>query len=117
MRSEAKTIDEYIAQLETNRKEAIESLKSIILKHSPDINQSMDFGMPVFRFGDGKFDFVALASQKQYMSLYVNPEVLAKHKSKFKGFNLGKSCIRFRRLDQLSMEDIDLLLKDALVVS
>jgi uncharacterized protein YdhG (YjbR/CyaY superfamily) len=116
MRSEAKTIDAYIGDLEPNRRETIESLRSIILKHTPDINQSMDFGMPVFRFGDGKFDFVALASQKQYMSLYVNPEVLAKHKSKFKGLNLGKSCIRFRRLDQLSLEDIELLLRDALLI-
>jgi len=117
MRSESKTIDEYIAELEPIRREAIEGLRSMILKHTPDIDQSMDFGMPVFRFGDGKFDFVALASQKQYMSLYVKPEVLAKHKSKFKGLNLGKSCIRFRRLDQLALEDIELLLEEALVVS
>lgn len=51
------------------------------------------------------------------MSFDVNPEVFATRKSKFKGLNLGKSCIRFRGLDQLSMEDIDLLLKDALAVS
>ncbi|MHA2378905.1 MAG: iron chaperone [Candidatus Thorarchaeota archaeon] len=117
MRSEAKTIDEYITELEPTRRESIDGLRSMILKHAPDIDQSMDLGMPVFRFGDGKFDFVALASQEQYMSFYVNPEVLAKHKSKFKGVNLGKSCVRFRRLGQLSLEDIELLLKDALEVS
>lgn len=57
----------------------------------------------------------ALASQKQYMSLYLNnvygdPEMEAGFREKYaasgKKLNMGKSCVRFRRLDDLALDVI-----------
>lgn len=43
-----------------------------------------------------------LAAQKQFVSLYVDPKILDKHPDAFPGVNCGKSCIRFKKLNQIN---------------
>ena len=47
----------------------------------------------------------------RYVSLYVLPSALDRHRDKFTGVNAGKSCLRFRRLSQVD----DDLLRDLLL--
>ena len=114
MRSGAETVDEYIDELQGEYREAVQKLRSIILKHAPDIEETMEYGMATFRFGEGKYDFVAISSQKQHLSFYVNPKILDRRKLKFASFSMGKSCFRFKKVSQFNKDYLDNLLKESL---
>ncbi len=48
----------------------------------------------------------ALASQKQYMSLYMDTSLVEKYRQELAGLDVGKSCIRFKRLEDLPLETV-----------
>jgi hypothetical protein len=54
-----------------------------------------------------------LASQKNYISLYMDIQVVEKHRAELPGLSIGKSCIRFKRLDQLPLEVIQEMMVEA----
>ena len=70
--------------------------------------------MATFRYGAGKYDFIAVASQKHYMSLYLDPNILDRYRSRFEDFNIGKSCIRFTSFSQLDMAIVEKMLSESL---
>jgi hypothetical protein len=43
-----------------------------------------------------------IGAQKHYVSLYVVPKVLAKHKMNFPGLSAGKSRLRFTKIEQVN---------------
>lgn len=55
--------------------------------------------MPTYDYG-GEF-LCAFAPQKNYRGLYLDPALIGKSRPGLPGLDLGKSCIRFRRLEQL----------------
>ena len=124
-RVEATSPDEYIAQLPPERREALTALRKVIQKNlPPGYEEGMEFGMiayyvPLERFPDtynGRpLGLAAIASQKDYMSLYLNNvygdrETEAWFKERYaasgKQLNMGKSCVRFRRLEDLPLDVI-----------
>jgi uncharacterized protein YdhG (YjbR/CyaY superfamily) len=55
---------------------------------------------------------VAFASQKNYISLYIlRTDVVATHRDRLTGLDVGKSCIRFRKPDQLDDEVVRSMLR------
>ncbi len=75
--------------------------------------------MPRFEEGlrYGMLDYPGLANlgaQKHYVALYVAPEVLKRHRSNFPGVDAGKSCLRFKRIDQANPKALVSLLEDVL---
>ncbi len=122
-RSEAATPDEMIAALPPDRREAIEAVRDVIRANLPaGFEEGMQYGMigwyvPLERFPDTynkqPLGLAALASQKNYMSLYLNtvygdPATERWFRERFaaygKKLNMGKSCVRFRKLDDLPLE-------------
>lgn len=127
MTSNAKTVDEYIANLDDTRKEAITNLRNTILKNLPKgYQEEISYGMvgyvvphslyPKGYHCDTKLPlpFMSFASQKNFiafyhMGIYANPELLdwfvneyPKHsKSKL---DMGKSCIRFKKVNEIPLE-------------
>ena len=70
----------------------------------------MRYGMPTY---DAAGDFIAaLASQKQYVSLYMNSGVVAEHSEDLSHLNVGKSCIRFTKLEKLPLDAIRIMLEE-----
>ena len=56
----------------------------------------------------------ALASQKNHMALYVcEGEIVDAHRAALGKLNCGKGCIRFRKLDELPLDVIAMILKEA----
>jgi hypothetical protein len=123
--SEAKTVKEYLAGLPPERREAIETVRKTILRNLPKgFEETMQFGMisyvvPLGRYPDTyngqALGLVALASQKQYMSVYlmnVYGDRAAEtwfqeaYKRSGKRLDMGKSCVRFRRLQDLPLDVI-----------
>ena len=54
----------------------------------------------------------AFASQKHYMSLYMEPELVERHREELAGLSVGKSCIRFRKLGKLPLETVRTILHE-----
>ena len=113
----ATNVKDYIDMLEPGRKAAIKELDNFITKEFPTLTRHFAYNM----IGYGSFDYVnykkeqvkwpvvALASQKNYMSLYVcaldgERYVAEKFAGKLGKVNVGKSCIRFKRLEDLDLE-------------
>jgi len=134
MQSTAKTPEEYLEELPAERKEAFGKLRNSFLENLPKgFEEQMSYGMlgyvvPFSIYPDGyhcdsklPLPFVALASQKNFialyhMGIYANPALLnwfvaefPKH-SKLK-LDMGKSCIRFKKMDQIPFDLIAELLR------
>ncbi len=128
MQSKAKTVAEYIASLPADRRPDIEAVRKVILKNlDKDYEEGMQYGMigyyiphKVFPAGyhcDPKqpLPFAALASQKGYMALhmmglYLNEEHQEWFRKEWaktgKKLDMGKACIRFKKLDDLPLDVI-----------
>lgn len=133
MQSKAATVDEYLASLPDDRRAALATVRDVIRKNlDADYEEGMQFGMigyfvphriyPAGYHADPKqgLPFAALASQKNYMSVYLMGlycgcvegvsdtalvrwfrEAWAKSGKKL---DMGKSCIRFKRVDDLALD-------------
>jgi uncharacterized protein YdhG (YjbR/CyaY superfamily) len=128
MTSQAASIDEYIEGLATDRQEAIQAIRSAILQNlDPVFKEGIQYGMigyavphEVYPKGyhcDPKqpLYFAGLASQKSHIALYLmcvymDPELEAFVREAFaqagKKLDMGKSCIRFKKLEDVPLEVI-----------
>lgn len=123
--SAAKTVDDYLAELSPERRQAIAAVRHAVLENLPDgYREEMAFGMigyviPLDRYpktyNKQPLMYAALASQKQYMSLYLmnvygDPETERWFNKAYhatgKKLDMGKSCVRFKRLDDLPLDVI-----------
>ena len=123
--SDAETTDAYLASLPPDRREAIAAVREVIRANlPPGYEEGMHYGMmgwvvPFERFPDTyngqPLQLVGLASQKQSMSLYLNavygdPSVEARFRERWaasgKRLDMGKSCVHFRRLEDLPLDVI-----------
>lgn len=129
----AKNDDEYIAMLNDERREILETLDNLIKETTPTLQRWFAYNM----LGYGKFDYldyknremewpiISLASQKNYVSLYVcaiHPTQKNKYiaeiyeKELYKDGvkpNVGKSCIRFKKLSDLNIDIVKEVLQKA----
>ena len=122
MRSDATTVAAYLAELPEDRRAAVESVRQVILDHLPEgVVETMAWGMisyvvPLETFADTyngePLVHTALANQKQHMSLYLNgiygDEAIRErfeddYRATGKRYDVGKSCVRFRQLDDLPL--------------
>ena len=99
MPSSPKTVVEYFQQLPDERREHLSELRDLIKRTWPKIREDMAYGMPTYHL-DGHM-YCAVANQKHYMALYIMPyDLLSAFKMELKAYNCGRSCIRFRKLDE-----------------
>jgi uncharacterized protein YdhG (YjbR/CyaY superfamily) len=124
MQSKAETVEEYLNEVPEERKEVMKKLREIILKNIPKgFTEEMSYGMigyvvPHSLYPDGyhcnpkqPLPFLNIASQKNFvalyhMGIYAKPELLKWFTDEFsKYYNLkldiGKSCIRFKKMEQI----------------
>jgi hypothetical protein len=132
--SEARTVEEYLVELPEERRRIIKELRGVILENlPPGYEETMNWGMityqvPLERYPDtynGRpLMYAALAAQKNGYSLYLTAvyqreelkqRLLQAYEQTGLKPNLGKSCIRFRRVDQLPLEEIGRLVAEKTV--
>ena len=125
MKSDAATVEEYLAGLPEDRREAIEAVRRVVLENLPDgYEECMSSGMiswvvPLSRYPDTynklPLGLAALASQKRHMALYLNNVYsdaqtrdwfTSAYAATGKRLDMGKSCLRFRRLHDLPLDVI-----------
>jgi uncharacterized protein YdhG (YjbR/CyaY superfamily) len=123
MRSEASTVEEYIEGLPDDRREAISAVREVILENLPKgIEESMNWGMIAYEvplavfpntYNKQPMTYAALASQKRHMAVYLSciysfPGSAKNFEEEYrmtgKRYDVGKSCVRFRTLEDLPLE-------------
>ncbi|HSD15281.1 MAG TPA: DUF1801 domain-containing protein [Flavobacterium sp.] len=127
MQSIAKTPQEYIDSLPEDRKVAVEKLRSVILNNLPKgFHETMGYGMlgyvvPHSIYPNGyhckpetPLPFLNIASQKNFvavyhMGMYTDKNLLDWFTSEYPKhaktkLDMGKSCIRFKKMDQIPFE-------------
>lgn len=120
------TVDDYIKQLPDDRRAAIETVHRLILKTLPGIETKMwgkiiGYGNYHYKSKSGRegdWFPVGLTSGAAYMSLYIcaikDGKYLAEaNKDRLGKVSVGKSCIRFRKLEDLDLDVARELVKDA----
>jgi uncharacterized protein YdhG (YjbR/CyaY superfamily) len=125
--AKATNVEEYLANVPEDRKDAINFLHQFIQKTVPGLKVHFAYNM----LGYGKFKYidykgqendwpiVALANQKNYISVYVcaidkeQGQYLAEeYKDRLGKVSVGKSCIRFNKLEKVNLDTLkEVLLK------
>jgi len=122
----AKSPEDYIAMLDEPRKSEIQRLHDFIKKTLPDrkpfiISGMIGYGPVHLKYKSGRevdWSLIALASQKNYISLYVNATkngkyITVNYKDQLPKTSIGKSCIRFKKLEDVDLKVIEKVLKEA----
>ena len=127
MPSKATTVEAYLNELPEERKMACNELRKVILKNLPKgFAEGIGYGMigyfvPHSIYPNGyhcdpkqPLPFLSMASQKNFialyhMGIYMNPTLMdwftAEFAKRVKGkLDMGKSCIRFKKMDQIPFD-------------
>jgi len=116
-------VAEYLAALPPDRREAIDAVRAVILDRLPEgYVEAFGYGMltyvvplAVYRntYNGQPMMYAGLASQKRYMSLYLmavyadegqRASFEAAYKATGKRLDMGKSCVRFAKLEDLPLD-------------
>jgi uncharacterized protein YdhG (YjbR/CyaY superfamily) len=116
MKIAAKDPAGYLAAVPPERRAHLETLRALIKKSVPKAREGLVWGMLGFTINERPF--VALAAQKNYLSLYlvdlyVQPGLREKHAAALSSLKLGKSCINFKSVDELPLPTIGAILREA----
>lgn len=125
MGSDVTTVEEYLDRLEPDRREVVSAVREVVKGAMPDGYQEriaygmIDWSVPLERYPDTynaqPLEYVALAAHKRYYSLYLNAlyfgtvdesDFRSRWETTGRKLDMGKSCVRFKRLDDL---DLDLI--------
>lgn len=127
MQSKAISPDQYMAELPEERKQAMTQLRTTVLNHLPKgFEETMSYGMlgyvvPHTIYPDGyhcdpklPLPFMSIASQKNlvavyHMGIYADMELMDWFVAEYpkhckRKLDMGKSCIRFKKLDEIPYE-------------
>ena len=122
-RSEATTVEEYLDELADDRRATLEAVRDVVRANLPDgYEETVQFGMisyvvPLERYpktyNRQALQYAALASQKNYVSLYLmnvygNEETerwfVDRYRASGKRLDMGKACVRFKSIDDLPLD-------------
>lgn len=125
MKIEAVDFAEYLAQIPEDRKEAFAKLREVINQHlPPGFEETILYGMPtwvvpksIYPAGyhcDPKLPlyFTSIASQKGSVNWYANfggdeslgEWLIAEYSKTGKKLDMGKSCVRFKRVQDIPFD-------------
>jgi uncharacterized protein YdhG (YjbR/CyaY superfamily) len=121
--SQAPTVEAYLAALPAERRAALQKVRSVIRENlAPGFEEGMQYGMigyyiPLSRYPETyngqALTIAGLAAQKQYLAVYLmtvygDPATRRwferEYRASGKRLDMGKSCVRFRSLDDLPVD-------------
>lgn len=110
MEEQTFSYDQYLAGLPADRRSAVDRVWRVVRENVPaGYTEQITPKFLTFKADDDWY--VALANQKNYVSLYLTPvyifpELKAKLDNSGKKLKCGKSCINFKRAEELPLETI-----------
>lgn len=127
------TVEAYLAALPDDRRDALQAVRKMILKSIPKkVEEGIQYGMigyyvPHRQYPNGyhcdpkqPLPYIALASQKNYMSLYlmclyIHPSwkdaFETAYRATGKKMDVGASCVRFKKLEDLPLDVVGKTIK------
>ena len=117
----SETVDEYLAALDPDRRRVAEAVRALVLDNLPEgYEERMLWGMPSYvipmersgpTYNRQPIGPVAFAAQKRHHSLYLlglysDSDEDRSFRQRWAGgkpLDMGKSCIRFKALDDLDL--------------
>ena len=129
MQSKASSPEEYIAEMPADRQQAFKKLRAVIKKNLPEgFQEVMGYGMIGYVVPHSKYPagyhcnpklplpFMNIASQKNFiavynMAIYSSPAILkwftkAHAKASSKKLDMGKSCLRYKKPEDIPFDVI-----------
>jgi uncharacterized protein YdhG (YjbR/CyaY superfamily) len=113
-KTHAKTHEEYIAAVEDARRDDIRRLHELIRETAPELEPTMEFGMlgygkHAYKYAsgrEGEWMKIGVANNRHYISMYCcaadeNGYVAEQYRDRLPKADIGKSCVRFKRLSEL----------------
>jgi hypothetical protein len=123
--SNAASVEEYLAALPPERREVVSKVRDLVRRNLPKgYNETMSsgmisYGLPLSRYPNTynrqPLGYVALAAQKNYYALYLmgpymdpkqGKQLADAFKNAGKTMDMGKSCLRFKKLDDLPLDAV-----------
>ena len=123
VQSRAETVEQYLAELPDDRRDAIAEVRDVVLDNLPDgYVEAMNWGMIAYEvpletfpdtYNEKPLMYAALASQKNHMAVYLTTvytdedtedRFRERYEATGKKLDMGKSCVRFKNLDQLPLD-------------
>ncbi len=116
MKIAARTPEAYLQAVPADRRAHLIRLRELIRNAVPAAREGIQWGMIAWTIDDRPF--VAMAAQKNYLSLYLmdlytQPGLREKHARALAPLDMGKSCINFDSADELPLDAIADILKAA----
>jgi uncharacterized protein YdhG (YjbR/CyaY superfamily) len=108
MKRDVDSPEAYRRDVTGEQREMLDLIRDVVFDVAPESDEIIEYGMLGFP------GLANLAAQKHYVALYVKPAVLAEHRHRFPGIDCGKSCLRFRRSEQIDPESLRDLLRAVL---
>ncbi|MEU3157024.1 DUF1801 domain-containing protein [Streptomyces griseoincarnatus] len=110
VQSPAPHVDAYFAELPDDRKVVLTRLRELCRAELKGFTEVMAHGMPAYE-RDGVAE-VAFASQKQYISFcLLRGDVRDAFAERLAGQDMGKGCLRFRKLERVDLDLVRDLLR------
>ncbi len=122
MRSDAASVEDYLESLSEGRRAALSEIREVILANlAPGFEEVMNWGMITYQvplatnpdtYNGKPLMYAGLASQKRHMAVYltsvyqdegVKASFVERYRATGKRLDMGKSCVRFRRIDDLPL--------------
>ena len=100
-------VETYLQNLEPDRGAALGLIRSLILQTVSGVKETMRYRMPTYELDEVLCSF---GSQKHYMSLYMDVDLVQEHRDALKHLDVGKSCIRFKNIEDLPLETLQQIL-------
>lgn len=124
----ADSVEAYLANVPDDRKQPVEFLHGFIQKSAPKLKPFFAYNM----IGYGSFKYrnykkqivdwpiIALANQKNYISIYVcalegGRYIAEKYSAELGKVDVGKSCIRIKKLEDINLVTLEKVIKIAVV--
>ena len=123
VRSAAATVEEYLQELPPDRREGIQAVRQVFLDNlPPGYVETMNWGMITYEIPLDRYPktynkqplmYAALASQKRHMAVYLmcvyslaesRTRFVERYKASGKKLDMGKSCVRFRKVEDLPLD-------------
>lgn len=127
--TDAKTPEEYLESLEEPRKTELRTLHKLIRETIPEekphiMSGMIGYGTYHYKYASGRegdWSIIALSSRKNYISLYAcaakdGKYVAESYKEKLPKADIGKSCIRFKKIADIDLSILQQIIRESIEV-
>ncbi|MFF0450181.1 iron chaperone [Streptomyces sp. NPDC004609] len=113
VQSAAPDVDGYLAEVtDEGRRTALARIRELCRTELAGYEELMAYGMPAYRRPGAEQGEIAFANQKQYISFYLlRVDVREAFEDRLAGHDMGKGCLRFRRIEKIDYDLVRDLLR------